>query len=174
MLGFVKARRDQKGETLVEILVSTTLLGIVGIGIIGAIASVLISTEIDRKVSQAETVIRSYASAIQRADYIPCGSGAAYTAAADFTPPPRFQATISDVGYWDGEAPVVVPAADPAPRQTSTLNFGACAPGSDHGLQQVSLAVAAVVSGRPDSSGRAELTVFKRDPAARAPATSGP
>ncbi len=174
MLGFVKSRRGEVGETLVEILVSTALLGIVGIGIIGAIASVLVSTEIDRKVSHAETIIRSYASAIQRAEYIPCGSAAAYTAAAGFTPPRRFDATVTDVGYWDGAAPVVVPKADPAPRQSSTLNFGACAPGSDHGLQQVSLRVAAVVSGRPDSSGRAELTVFKRDPAGRPPAASGP
>ncbi|MGZ6957358.1 MAG: prepilin-type N-terminal cleavage/methylation domain-containing protein, partial [Acidimicrobiia bacterium] len=31
-------RRGQHGETLIETLVSTALLGIVGIGIIGAIA----------------------------------------------------------------------------------------------------------------------------------------
>ena len=53
-------RRGERGETLAEVLVSTTLLGIIGIGIIGAITTVLISTDIDRRVSAVETVLRSY------------------------------------------------------------------------------------------------------------------
>ena len=60
-------RRGERGETLAEVLVSTTLLGIIGFGIIGAIASVLISTDIDRRVSAGETVLRSYVAAIEAA-----------------------------------------------------------------------------------------------------------
>src|SRR4051812_49768377 len=68
-------RRGERGETLAEVLVSTTLLGIVGFGIIGAIASVLISTDIDRRVSAGETVLRSYVAAIEDADYADCNEG---------------------------------------------------------------------------------------------------
>src|SRR3954469_11681660 len=72
-------RRGERGETLAEVLVSTTLLGIIGIGIIGAIASVLISTDIDRRVSAGETVLRSYVAAIEAADYVDCATAIDYT-----------------------------------------------------------------------------------------------
>jgi Tfp pilus assembly protein PilV len=68
-------RRGERGETLAEVLVSTTLLGIIGIGIVGAIAAVLISTDIDRRVSAGETVLRSYVAAIEQADYSACHGG---------------------------------------------------------------------------------------------------
>jgi len=71
-------RRGERGETLAEVLVSTTLLGIIGIGIIGAIASVLISTDIDRRVSAGETVLRSYVAAIEAARYQDCAGTGSY------------------------------------------------------------------------------------------------
>ena len=160
-------RREQTGETLVEILVSTTLLGIVGIGIIGAIASVLISTDVDRKSSQSEVIIRSFAAAIQRAGFVTCGSPGDYAGA--FSAPGVFVATVTDVSYWDGTKPTVVPTVSPAPKQSSALNFGACSGGTDNGLQQVKLEVS-----RPGASrlGRAELTIIKRDPNAVPPASA--
>ena len=154
-------RHEQTGETLVEILVSSTLLGIIGIGIIGSIASVLISTDIDRKASQSEVIINSFAAAIQRAPFQTCGSPAAYAGA--FSAPGSFVATVTNVTYWDGTKPTVVPTVIPAPKQTSTLNFGVCPKGgTDHGLQQIKLEVS-----RPGSNrlGRADLTIVKRDPA---------
>ncbi len=167
-------RREQTGETLVEILVSTTLLGIIGIGIIGSIASVLISTDIDRKNSQSETIIRSYAAAVQRAPYVPCGSTADYNTPPGFTDNPKYPASVTGVSYWNGVVPTVVPTVVPAPRQSSAVTFGACTPGSDHGLQQLQLQIDATVGGRPSGRGRAQLTLLKRDPAARPPASSRP
>lgn len=160
-------RREQTGETLVEILVSTTLLGIVGIGIIGAIASVLISTDVDRKSSQSEVIIRSFAAAIQRTGFVTCGSPIDYKDA--FSAPGVFVATVTDVSYWDGTRPTVVPTVSPAPKQSSALNFGACSSGTDHGLQQIKLEVS-----RPGASrlGRTELTIVKRDPNAVPPASA--
>lgn len=160
-------RREQTGETLVEILVSTTLLGIVGIGIIGAIASVLISTDVDRKSSQSEVIIRSFASAIQRTGFVTCGGPGDYQGA--FSAPRGFVANVTGVSYWDGARPTVVPTVSPAPKQSSALNFRACSNGTDHGLQQIKLEVS-----RPGASrlGRAELTIVKRDPNAVPPASA--
>ena len=165
-------RRGQGGETLVEILVSTTLLGIIGIGIIGAIASVLISTDIDRKSSEAETVIRSYASAIQRAGYQPCASFDAYApGAVGFTPPARYGAKVTKVRFWDGGGPTVVPTSAPPPPQNPNLKFAdSCTNGVDPGLQEVAIQVDAV-GGRAN---RQQLIVVKRDPAARQTTTSAP
>lgn len=152
-------RREETGETLVEILVSTTLLGIIGIGIIGAIASVLISTDVDRKMSQSEVIINSFAAAVQRAPFQTCGSPGVYNGA--FTAPGSFVATVTEVTYWDGTKPTVVPTVAPPPLQSSALNFGACSGGTDHGLQQIKLEVTRRGSSR---LGRAELTIVKRDP----------
>ena len=168
-------RREQTGETLVEILVSSTLLGIIGIGIIGSIASVLISTDIDRKASQSEVIINSFAAAVQRAPFQTCGSPDLYAGA--FSAPGSFVATVTNVTYWDGTKPTVVPTVIPAPKQTSALNFGACSGGTggtggtDHGLQQIKLEVTRRGSSR---LGRAELTIIKRDPDAVPPPVSAP
>ena len=163
-------RREEMGETLVEILVSSTLLGIIGIGIIGAIASVLISTDIDRKTSQSEVIINSFAAAIQRAPFQTCGSAGVYNGA--FTAPGSFTATVTDVSYWDGTRPTVVPTVvttPSTPPQSSALNFGTSC-GTDQGLQQIKLEVTRQGSSR---LGRAELTIIKRDPNA-VPPPSGP
>ena len=163
----MKKRCEQTGETLVEILVSTTLLGIVGIGIIGAIASVLISTDIDRKSSQSEVIIRSFAASIQRAPFRTCATPANF--GTEFSAPDPFVATVTDVSYWDGTRPTVVPTVSPAPKQSSALNFGPCSNGTDHGLQQVKLEVSRRGASR---LGRAELTIVKRDPDAVPPASA--
>ena len=108
-------RRGEHGETLVETLVSTALLGIVGIGIFGAIASVVISTDIDRRVSRGETVLRSYVAAIQAAPYSASGGYAGV-----YDPPRGFDTAAPSVECWDGKAPAAVPTTQ------GTLAFGAC------------------------------------------------
>ncbi len=162
-------RREETGETLVEILVSSTLLGIIGIGIIGSIASVLISTDIDRKASQSEVIINSFAAAVQRAPFQTCASPGVYEGA--FTAPGPFIATVTDVTFWDGTKPTVVPTISPPPQQSSALNFGACTLNTDHGLQQIKLEVSRRGSSR---LGRAELTIVKRDPDAVSSPVSAP
>jgi hypothetical protein len=144
-------RRGEGGETLVEVVVSTTLLGIIGVGIIGAIASVLISTEVDRSVSRGETVLRSYVAAVQDADYAPCGDPLSYSPdRVGFTAPPQFTAGVIKVEYWKGDGPrVVPPSAAPV-----TFDSG-CTP--DRGLQRLDLEV-------KSGNGRAveRVTIYKR------------
>ncbi len=151
-------RREEHGETLVETLVSTALLGIVGIGIIGAIASVLISTDVDRKISRGETVLRSYVAAIQDEAYRPSGSGY-----GDSYPDPHgFHVNVASVSCWnDTNLPAAVPAA------TVSLHFGAC-PGRDPGMQQITV----TVKGTDSRSTTESATFVKRSQAT--PPASGP
>ena len=156
-------RRGEDGETLAEVLVSTTLLGIIGVGIIGAIASVLISTDVDRHSSQAETVLRSYASAITAATYQDCAGTGAYESPANFVPPSHYRAKVTSVEFWDGTGPVVVATTTPAPSSGAVRFQPGCT--VDRGLQQLKVEVAAVDgSGNPTGRATERLTLFKRNP----------
>ena len=62
----------QSGETLVETLITVVLLGLLGVGIVAAMASVISVSDLDAKQSGAETVLRSYAQAWNRAPYVSC------------------------------------------------------------------------------------------------------
>ncbi len=160
--------REQRGETLAEVLVSTTLLGIIGIGIIGAIASVLISTDIDRRASHAETVIRSYAAAISAAPYQPCPS-ADYSSPPGFDPNDRdhqnYDVTVTSTDSWDGAGPPVVTTAPVS--GNGPLAFGPCSGArSDQGLQRLVLKVVSVdTSHRATGRATETLTLYKRNTA---------
>jgi hypothetical protein len=54
------ACRRQRGETLAEILVSVTILGIVAVGVVGALASNITVSSADRNTSTAEPIMRSF------------------------------------------------------------------------------------------------------------------
>jgi type II secretory pathway pseudopilin PulG len=155
---FGRRTRGEAGETLAEILVSTTILGIVGVGIIGAIASVLTSTDVDRAASRAETVLRSYAAAVQDAPYSSCAEADAYEpAAVDFEIPSRFTAAVTEVAYWTGAGPTLVPPAD------GQIGFdGSCE--EDRGLQRVGLQVSNTTGSTTE-----HIVIFKRgDPGSAA------
>ncbi len=140
-----------------EVVVSTTILGIIGVGIIGAIATVLISTEIDRSTSRAETVLRSYVAAVQDAPYADCQAGGGYGGV--YTAPPKYSASITGREFWTGDGPPVVPAS------AAPVTFAAsCPPGGDRGLQRLDLEVRS-------TNGRAteRITIFKRRTAVPAP-----
>jgi hypothetical protein len=148
-------RRREHGETLVETLVSTALLGIVGVGIIGAVASVLISTDIDRHISRGETVLRSYIAAIQDAPYAPSG-----VYSPDYGLPSGYSGSIVSVSCWDGIPPAAVPAT------TVSLRFGGCV--TDHGLQRITVEVS---SGSGNRRTTQAATFVKRGPVVPVPST---
>jgi hypothetical protein len=61
-----------RGETLAELLVTVTLLGIVGAGVVGAIGTILVANHADRRAADGEAVMRTFVAAVQRADYVEC------------------------------------------------------------------------------------------------------
>ena len=152
--------RDESGETLAEVLVSTTLLGIIGVGIIGAIASVVISTDIDRRVSAGETVLRSYVAAIEDVGYQDCASAGSYspTDVGYTTKPDTFEARVTGVSFPSAAAtsttrPIVAPAAVPL-----TFPELSCPGGADPGLQLIAVEVKSTGS-RPTTE---RITFVKR------------
>jgi hypothetical protein len=143
----------ERGETLAELLVATTLLGIVGVGVVGAIATILIANESDRRASEGETVMRSFVAAVGRADYVACDTVALpYSdTSIGFAPPVSrhgvFTARVDAAQTWDGEGP--------------GLRFVDCNRGTDSGLQKLELTLEQRVPNREAT--RLRATVYKRD-----------
>jgi hypothetical protein len=161
------------GETLAEVLVTTTLLGIVGVGVIGAIASILISNDADRQASHGETVMRSFAAIVEQANYAACeGTASPYGSSAGFVPPsysngaPAFRVAVTSVASWNGAGPTVVTTAPQDPMTQVTFRPCPIASGEDTGLQKLELRVEHLDrNGAVDPRGVMTSTVYKRDPA---------
>jgi len=130
------ARRQEAGETLIEVLLATVILAVVGLGAFkGLGASVSVS---DAKQSNAasEAALRSAAEHLQDPDvpYVDCATGASYGSA--LPSPPAGYTYSATVRYW--VEPNTSPSAtvlqlDPA-FQTSCVK--------DAGLQKITVSIA--------------------------------
>ena len=147
------------------------MLGIIGIGIIGkAIASVLISTDIDRRVSTGETVLRSYVAAIEGTEYIDCASADAYSPAkvGYTTKPNTFEAEGHGRLVPELHLHLVVDATDRAAIHSVWLTVpqSTCPGGVDPGLQLITVEVKSTGS-RPTTERITFVKQKVRDPAPR-------
>ncbi|MFE7227111.1 type II secretion system protein J [Nocardioides sp. NPDC057577] len=141
--------RSDRGETLVEVLVAVSILGIAGVAVVTGLQMSITSSDIHRKQTTGGAYARSYAESIQdyvasAADrYVPCAGANAYSpATVGFTVPS---------GYTAEQA-----VAKRVPPDGGVA--GACS-GNDTGVQQIEITLAA-------SDGRAaeRLTVLLRRP----------
>lgn len=109
------ARTDQRGETLVEILVTIAVVGITLTGILGGIALAVSSSGDQQGRATAETVLRDEAEALANASvaYVPCATTSSYQ--PSYTPPAGWSASITTVRYWDAKTPAGWLASCPAP-----------------------------------------------------------
>jgi hypothetical protein len=146
--------RGARGETLAELLVATSLLGIVGVGVIGAIATILIANESDRRASESETVMRNFVAAVEQAPYATCAGpdGPYRPDAIGFSLPTSdhgtYRATIGDARTWNGTGPDVT--------------FTPCGSVDDAGLQRLTLTLEQTAPHRETK--RLTATIYKRDP----------
>jgi hypothetical protein len=139
-----RARSDSRGETLAELLVTVTLLGIVGAGVIGAIATILLANTSDRRAADGEAVMRTFVAAVQRADYVTCTEGAE---------PYRAVATRVPVPEHPDRSPAFVARIAP------------CGATSDNGVQHLELELDPLdPDGTPRAAEALRATVYKRDP----------
>lgn len=119
-----------RGETLIELLVTIVLMGLTVATILGAIANSIMLSGLHRKQAVAGAAVRTYAEAFAAAvdgstsAYRSCGSLSYYRSLSltGYTPPASFTPSVTAVRYWSGSA------------------FGTTC-GTDVGVQRLSLKV---------------------------------
>lgn len=150
-----RSARSDAGDSLVELLVAISILGVSGTGLIGAVLMVTSASAMHTQVSTSDAVLRSWAAYFDSNPYVECarprdldnppeptgwtGRAPAWTRSIDGV---TYEATIADVDYWHA---------------ASTSFRNAC--GDDAGLQRVTLSVAAPGAGLPATSSEMVLTL---------------
>lgn len=135
------ATPDDRGETLLELVISVAIMGITVVAIVGGVATSILMTDIHRKQATAGTLVRNYAEKLH-GDYLPCATAADYPA----TELGGYRTSVVTVQHWNG-----VDGWQP--------------PGStDNGLQQLTVQVSS-------DDGRAveRLAVVRRGPDGNTP-----
>ncbi len=148
--------KGQRGETFIELVVSTLLLGILGVGMITALSSTIIVSNADRGFAGSETVLRSYATTLERRPYKACTSGSSANpySAGDlaFTAPSGYTTSVTSVKFL-----VSKDAADVTAGNAFSSTCPTAANGGDQGVQQLTLKAS-----RNDGSVVQNLTVLMR------------
>jgi Tfp pilus assembly protein PilW len=95
--------RGARGETLVELLVTVTIMGMVIVALVAGLSTTLIAGDAHRQESSAEGVVRNYAEWVADSNLVPytdCASPGAYTSAASgFSPPAGWTVSVTGVAY---------------------------------------------------------------------------
>jgi prepilin-type N-terminal cleavage/methylation domain-containing protein len=107
-------RSDDRGETLVELLVALTILGIAGVAIVAGLQMSVRSSDQGRRSATGGAYVRSFAEAIQtsidnNAGYATTCGVAGATARAKYaavavTLPATYSKSVDAVESWDGSA----------------------------------------------------------------------
>ena len=135
-------RGRDDGETLIEILISIAILGIVVVGLGAAIAFAVRASGIHRGQAEASRYLHNYAETLQT-KYQPCADNpsAAYVAdLAALGTPTGYSAPTVDVAVWDG------------------TSFGGSCQSPDPGLQRLTLTLTSTAG-----QGNESLVVVIRD-----------
>lgn len=131
-----------RGDTLVEILVSVAILGIAVVAILGAIAMTATASGLHRDTASVQNLLHNWAESVSDGPYTACASAATVQSAVPSPAlPTGFSAQVTAVRYWDGSA-----------------FAGSC--GTDQGLQRITLSIAG--PGSPGAAGT--LDVVRRRP----------
>lgn len=156
-----RTRERERGEMLIELLMTTAILGIAVVAVFGTIWTSLRVADYHRKTVTADLVLRNFAERMQEStgdyQYVPCAtlSGAdAYPAYDNPAPNTGYLATITKIEYLTGYS-----ATDEPTWQDSTAD---CPSGGDQGLQRLGLKVDGPFAD-PKVRGIETVTIIKRD-----------
>lgn len=103
-------RSSDRGETLVELLVAVSILGIAAVAIIAGLWTSVKASDIHRKEASGGAYVRSFAEAIQNkvdsnGGYESCADAASdYADVAVLDLPPGFTKAVTQVQSWNGSA----------------------------------------------------------------------
>lgn len=101
---------DERGETLVELIVTVAILGIAGVAVVGGMLLGATASDVGRKQATGGAYARSFAEAIQQSvdtngGYTACGSAAStYGAVGVPDLPAGFTTSVIDVASWTGSS----------------------------------------------------------------------
>jgi len=99
---------DDRGETLIELLLAVTIMGIAVVAVVAGLGVSILVSDIHRKQATAGAYARDYAEAIETAvaggGYVPCATVASYSAPAGFSVPAGYAKSVvaGSVAYWNG------------------------------------------------------------------------
>jgi type II secretory pathway pseudopilin PulG len=112
---------DDRGESLLELLVAVTIMGVAVVAMVGGIGTGILMSDIHRKQATAGAYVRDYAEAIENTVsgsatpatcatttpatcYAPCATTARYASPAGFSAPPGYAWSIvsGSMRYWSG------------------------------------------------------------------------
>ena len=135
-------RRDS-GEMLIELLVSVMLLGLVGAAMVGSLLVLTASSVYYEDEVSVQNTLFNWSETVTRMPYVACVTAGGIPAAPDI--PEGYSTTVVSIGYWDGSDFV-----------------GSCTPGTDLGLQRVTLQVGAPLAGYPAFTKDLDTVIRKR------------
>jgi type II secretory pathway pseudopilin PulG len=142
--------RGSRGETLLELLVTVSIVGTAFMGILAGIGTTFNATDSQRKGATAESVLRSYAERIgdpTDVPYVNCATTATYGSPTGFAlPAAGWSASVTTVNQWQGDTPPTFTPSCPSP---------------DKGLQQLTLTVTSPAGAHQLT---ANLVIVKRKP----------
>ena len=101
-----RRRADDRGETLIELILAIVIMGITVAGVMGGLFAAVHVSDVHRKQATAGASARDYAEAVEAfitaGGYVECAGSSAYApAAVGFGVPAGFSATVSAVAFWD-------------------------------------------------------------------------
>lgn len=151
--------RGDAGETLIELLVSITILGLAGVSLLGGLALAITASDMQQKETTGGAYVRSYAESLSKyiatyGNYVACASPSTYSSGVSFAPPSGYTAKVTSIRSVSSTGALV--------------SFTSPCGTSDTGVQAVTLSVAST-----DNRANEQLMVIVRKPC-NAPASSGP
>lgn len=101
------AHAGDRGETLVELLITVVILGIAAVAIVGGLMTSIQMSDIHRKQASAGASARDFAETVDRyvgsTGYVACATPSSYApAAVGFGAPAGYTASVASVRYWTG------------------------------------------------------------------------
>lgn len=153
-----RERERERGETLVELMVTISILGVSVVAILGALWTTLRVADFNSKSSSADTVLRAFAETMKQGGssdtyhYVPCttaGGQVTYPAYTPSEPYANYTTSITKIRYlngFSGDAPV----------------WADSCPATDGGLQELTLKATGPTND-PDVRGTETTTIVKRD-----------
>jgi type II secretory pathway pseudopilin PulG len=90
---------DDRGESLLELLIAVVIMGIAVVAIVGGLSAATLVSDQHRKEATAGSYARDYAEAVQSMSYTDCATPASYPVPAGLVPA-GYSASVQSVQYW--------------------------------------------------------------------------